>query len=177
MPPGTVRALIAFLILFAFVGLALVLLDGLGPKNRAAATQQIIGALATLVAAVAAFYFGSKSVESGAAAVATAAGLNAPRGPEAITKGATPDRKTLKGNVNPHGHATRYYFEYTTAASDDKPKAYDTSTPPEVLAAGDAAIEVSAALASEIAVGAWFRIVAFNSVGISDGRPQKVGGD
>jgi hypothetical protein len=89
LPDGSIRALIALAVLLAFTALVVyiltsVLSDG---AERDAAAQQVIGILGTLVAAIAAFYFGTNSVKTGAAAIASLTGPPGELKPEAITKG------------------------------------------------------------------------------------------
>jgi hypothetical protein len=174
MPPGSVRALLAFLILFAFVALAIDLMGMLGPKNRAAAIQQIFGAMGTLVTAVAAFYFGSKSVETGAKALATVSGVTPPPTPPEATTGDSADGATLKGTIHPHGLAARYYFAYASTASETQPAKYDKQTEVAILDAATAATEVTATPSTAVTQGAWYRLIAFNEAGLSEAAPKRV---
>lgn len=180
LPEGSVRALLSLVILAAFVGVGVYVLGPiLGGEEQEAVAGQIVATLGTLLTAVAAFYFGTNALKSGAAVYASIAGSEGlgQRGPEAITKGSTTDPPfELVGLVHPHGQATTYYFEYTPDAPDTKPSTYPIQTVPlGTVPAGDAAVEVRHKLDARPTEDSWFRLVAFNAHGTSYGADQKVG--
>ena len=176
LPDGSVRALLALSLLLAFVALVVYVLGSvLEGDDRSAAAQQVVGTLGTLLAAVAAFYFGANSVKTGAAALASMTGVGQ-RGPEAITKGTANQDTELVGNVNPHGLETRYFFEYTRTTSADPPTSHAEQTAIGTVPPGDDAVEVRMTLDQQLSTGSWMRIVAFNPQGVATGRNQLVGG-
>jgi hypothetical protein len=182
LPDGSIRALLALAVLFAFVAVVIyilsVVLDGADAAQRAAA-QQVIGVLGTLLAAVAAFYFGTNSVKTGAAAIASLAAATPELKPEAITKGTNSTSQNeieLVGLVHPHGRRTRYFFEYTRERSPTAPSTYPEQTPVGTVDPADEPVEVRVPLDTPLPDGSWMRLVAFNEVGTSFGRDQQVGG-
>jgi protein-S-isoprenylcysteine O-methyltransferase Ste14 len=180
LPEGSIRALIALSVLLAFVAVVVYVLGTILPPgdDRNAVAQQVVGTLGTLLAAIAAFYFGANSVKSGAAALASLS-PTAQLGPEAITKGTAEGDRVLVGNVNPHGLETRYFFEYSQEESLSAPPKYESqTTPPGTVPAGEDAVEVRATLPTGDALKprTWMRLVAFNARGSSTGRDQQVGG-
>jgi hypothetical protein len=179
LPDGSVRALLSLAILAAFIGVGVYIMGPvLSGEQQEAAAQQVIAALGTLLTAVAAFYFGTNSVKSGAAVFASVVGTPTGRGPEAITKGATDTAPfDLVGHVHPHGRETTYYFEYSEEPSPGAPSSYPTQTVPfGTVAAGDETVDVRHTLSGELPKGAWFRLVAFNEAGMSRGKDQQVKG-
>jgi uncharacterized membrane protein len=66
LPEGSVRALIALSLIFIFAILAIFLYKGLGraTEDQVMFAQQILTTVATLVVAVAGFYFGTKAVQT-----------------------------------------------------------------------------------------------------------------
>lgn len=179
LPEGSIRAIIALVLVLIFIVMAIYLIEAVfleddpGPEARNAATQ-LLATVGTLVAAVAAFYFGTGAVTTGAAA-ATAAAASAqagPGGPVAITKGSTPVQGgyELVGVVNPRGRDTKYYFEY--GASD----AYGNTTPVVSAGAGDAEQEVRSAPILDVEKGWHLRLVALSDAGTSYGADSEVGG-
>lgn len=179
LPDGSVRALLSLAILAAFIGVGVYIMGPvLSGEQQEAAAQQVIAALGTLLTAVAAFYFGTNSVKSGASVFASVVGTTTERGPEAITKGATDTAPfELVGHVHPHGRETTYFFEYSTEESASAPSSYPMqSVPLGTVPAGDEAVEVRYPLKEELPKGAWFRLVAFNDLGTSRGNAQQVKG-
>lgn len=179
LPDGSIRALIALAVLIAFLALSVfILADVLDGDQQDAAAQQVLGTVGTLLAAVAAFYFGTNSVKSGASALAALAATTTTPGPEAITKGSAAEAKSMElvGNVNPHGRGTQWYFDYSDEASPQPPPTYPSQTAVRTLDAGEDAVEVRETVSPPLRQGAWFRLRAFNEAGMSTGRDQQVGG-
>jgi hypothetical protein len=74
LPRGSVRAVIALALILVFAIMSVYVYSVEDLANKADIAKQLVTTLSTLVVAVAAFYFGSKSVEAAAAAVGPAAG-------------------------------------------------------------------------------------------------------
>jgi hypothetical protein len=174
LPAGSIRALLAFVIVAAFTILSLVLLTRFkSPTKHDDASLQVITILGTMFASVVAFYFGTNSVKAGAAALAAVTGQAPPPGPDAITADVS-DGTALKGSVHPHGNDTRHFFEYTAAAAANAPSEFDSQTKTRTTPAGDQAVPVSETLAAAIPAGAWYRLVAFNNLGSSTGATKRI---
>jgi hypothetical protein len=176
LPEGSIRAIIALVLILIFVVMAIYLVEAvyLGtnptPEAQNAATQ-ILATVGTLVAAVAAFYFGSAAVTSGtkAATIAVEA-AQAPARPAAITKGSkklADGGYELVGIVNPRGRETQYFFEYGPESS------YGNRTVAASAGAADAERHVTSdPLPLE---ERWhLRVVAFNDDGTSYGDDATV---
>lgn len=184
LPDGSVRAILAIGALVAFVGVSVYVVNfvGLVADQKRDVVQQVVTTLGTLVAAVAAFYFGANSVQSGVSAVKALA--TPVVGPEAMTKGnaqaknaAGKDVTELVGFVNPHGLPTRAFFDVTRTSSDDPPTTFNERSDETIVPAGEGAVQVRIALPDpQLPTGAWYRLVAFNDNGGSTGGVQKVGG-
>jgi hypothetical protein len=180
LPEGSIRAIIALVLVLIFVVLAIYLIEavflekGTSDQARNAATQ-LLATVGTLVAAVAAFYFGTGAVTTGAAAAtaASAAATARPMGPGAITKGSTPVNGgyELVGIINPRGRDTKYYFEYGESDS------YGTTTPVLSAGAGETDQEVRSAPVADVQKGWHLRVVALNDAGTTFGADSEVGGD
>ncbi len=178
LPEGSVRAIIALVLILIFVVMAIYLIEAVflepSPTVEAQnAATQILATVGTLVAAVAAFYFGTAAVTAGTKAAATAvATARAPARPSAITKGSKPVEGgyELVGVLNPHGLETQYFFEYGPELS------YGTKTVPASAGAASAEREVSSA--PQPLERDWhLRVVAFNDAGTSYGADAKVTDD
>jgi hypothetical protein len=78
LPDGSIRAMIALMLIIIWIIMSVFLLDVVnGAKagsDTARLAQQLVTTIGTLVVAVAAFYFGSRSVESATQALAAGAG-------------------------------------------------------------------------------------------------------
>jgi hypothetical protein len=89
-----------------------------------------------------------------------------PGPPVIVSQSANPEsnRAVLKAHVNPGNQATTYRFEYGPTA------AYGSSTPAEVIAAGNSPVGVFAVV-GELEPGSeyHFRVVASNGVGVAQG--------
>jgi hypothetical protein len=176
LPEGSIRAIIALVLVLIFVVMAIYMIEAvfLGEDTTDEARNAATGVLATvgtLVAAVAAFYFGTGAVTAGTAA-ATAAVTAARARPAAITKGSmeTPAGYELVGVVNPHGQETNYYFEY------GEQEGYGFRTAPASAGAEEAEREVRSEPIADIKPGWHVRVVAFNDAGTAYGADSEVGG-
>jgi hypothetical protein len=180
LPEGSIRAIIALLLILIFILMAIylmeaVFLDGGTSAEAKNAATQLLATVGTLVAAVAAFYFGTGAVTTGAqaATAASMAGQPARGRPTAVTKGSTPlddEAWELVGVVNPQGRETKYYFEY--GESDT----YGKTTPVASAGAGEAEVEVRSEPVQEIKETWHLRLVALNDAGTSYGADSEVGG-
>jgi lipoprotein-anchoring transpeptidase ErfK/SrfK len=176
LPEGSIRAIIALVLVLIFVVMAIYMIEAVflgedtNDQAHNAATQ-VLATVGTLVAAVAAFYFGTGAVTAGTTA-ATAAVAAARARPAAVTKGSleVSGGYELVGVVNPHGQETNYYFEY------GEKEAYGNRTPPASAGAEDAEREVRSEAVAGIQPGWHVRIVAFNDSGTSYGADSEVGG-
>ena len=183
LPEGSIRAIIALVLVLIFVLLAVYLMeavftaDNTSEDARTAATQ-LLATVGTLVAAVAAFYFGTGAVTTGtdAATRVTAAAVGGgPQAPMAVTKGSDPEEKpgswVLHGVVNAHGQNTDYCFEYGT-----KKGVYETKTVPQTVSGDqDRRVKSQPIPDTELKVGHFFRIAAWNDAGRTYGLDHPVG--
>jgi hypothetical protein len=172
LPEGSIRAIIALILVLIFVLMSIYLVQAVFLEKTASdearnAATQILATVGTLVAAVAAFYFGSAAVTAGTRAASSAVeAARGPMRPSAITKGsrAVPGGGyELVGVVNTRGLATQYYFEYGPDQS------YGNRT--TLASAGSANVdqEVNSGLLSDVETGWHLRFVAFNDAGTSYG--------
>jgi hypothetical protein len=178
LPEGSIRAIIALILLLVFVLMSIYLMEAVfldaGASDQAQnAATQILATVGTLVAAVAAFYFGTAAVTAGTrAATVAVASARASLRPSAITKGSKSVNGgyELVGIVNPNGQETQYYFEYGQTAS------YGNKTVPASAGAASAERELSSdSLPLE---KDWhLRVVAFNDAGTSYGADAVVTDD
>jgi hypothetical protein len=168
LPDGSVRALLALAILATFIGVGVYIMGPvLNGEQQESAAQQVITALGTLLTAVAAFYFGTNSVKTGASVVASVVGTPTQRGPEAITKGATAEKPfELVGHVHPNERETTWFFEHSPETTPSAPSSYPTQLVPlRTVQAGDQPVEVRHPLDQPLTDKTWFRLVAFNELG------------
>jgi len=175
LPAGSIRAIIALVLILIFVTMGVYLVEGVflepsaSPEAQNAATQ-ILAMLGTLVTAVAAFYFGTAAVTTGSnAATAAVASARATTRPSAMTKGSAPvpEGYELVGFVHPHGVETQYYFEYGTDQT------YGEKTVPASAGADNLERKVTSA-PLRLEEKSHFRIVAFSDTGISYGEDAVV---
>src|SRR6266540_6305215 len=93
LPEGSIRAIIALVLVLIFVVMGIYLVEAVFLEPNASdaarnAATQILATVGTLVAAVAAFYFGTAAVTAGTrAATAAVETVRGPARPSAITKG------------------------------------------------------------------------------------------
>jgi hypothetical protein len=175
LPEGSIRAIIALVLILIFVVMAIYLVEAvfLDPKTSTeaqTAATQILATVGTLVAAVAAFYFGSAAVTAGTrAATAAVETARASARPSAITKGSArvDDGYELVGVVNPRGIETQYYFEY------GQEQTYGNRTAPASAGAANTERQVSST-ALPLEPGWHLRVVAFNDAGTSYGTDAVV---
>jgi len=169
MPKGSIQALIALVVLLMFSIMSLYLYATVGGTAREDLAKQIVTTIGTLVAAVSAFYFGARSVETGAAAAQAAAALATGQTPAAVTsvvRDVQATSATLTGTVNPRGLTTTSHFEYGTDTS------YGTPTPPQT-ASGTSDQEVTAPVTElSPATTYHYRLVAENSAGRTVGADR-----
>lgn len=129
LPQGSVRALLAFTLVIAFIGISIYLAVAVfsakhPPQAQLNAATALESVIATLVTAIAAFYFGTNAVKTGASVVA---GVQPPAVNQAratvhsVTKSA--DEWTLIGVADPGGAKGRAWFRY---GRDQKNLAADT---------------------------------------------------
>jgi hypothetical protein len=129
LPQGSVRALLAFTLVIAFVGISIYLgvtvFSKKSPSDaQLSAATALESVIATLVTAIAAFYFGTNAVKTGASVVA---GAQPPAANEAratvhsVTK--IDDEWRLIGVADPGGAKGRAWFRY---GRDEKNLATDT---------------------------------------------------
>jgi hypothetical protein len=69
LPEGSIRALIALILILIFIMFGLLLYNGAVEEEQSRLAQQLLTTIGTLVVAVAGFYFGSTTVASATAAV------------------------------------------------------------------------------------------------------------
>jgi hypothetical protein len=178
LPEGSIRAIIALVLILIFVVMAVYLVEAVFLETSASteaqnAATQILATVGTLVAAVAAFYFGTAAVTAGTKA-ATAAVVNTREsaGPSAITKGskAVEGGYELVGVINPRGLETQYFFEYGPDPT------YGTKTALASAGAANAESEVSSGTLP-VQKDWHLRVVAFNESGASYGADAKVTDD
>jgi hypothetical protein len=174
LPEGSIRALLALILVLAFIFTAVYLVERvyLGQQPGSPAAQdvalQLISILGTLVTAAAAFYFGANAVKSGAAVTAAVMGPTE-RAPTATTKGNEPPEGgnvTLVGFVNPRGRDTQWLFEYGETSE------YGSSTPPKTVSAGEKDVQVKEVVPHTGDIH--MRIVAFNEGGVAYGDDHTV---
>ena len=176
LPEGSIRAIIALVLILVFVVMGIYLFDavylapGVGAAARNNAATQMLAMLGTLVAAIAAFYFGTAAVTTGAAAATAAVGTTRQK-PSAVTKGSRlddsdPGNYVLVGLVNPRGLETSYYFEY------GREPAYGKQTPMASAGAGteEKPLEVKVPRGDVVHL----RVVAVNDAGRSYGEDAQV---
>jgi hypothetical protein len=171
LPPGSIRAILAFGLLVVFVGIAIYLIsaDKLADDGQAAAG--LLGTVGTLAVSVAAFYFGTSAVKTGANTVAALTSVRRP--PTADTKGSEPAGDAgwrLIGFVNPNGAETRTYFEYGSTDGN-----YEGSTRVQLLAASTDTVRVTTD--EKLEPGTFFRIVAHNERGQAVGSADRIATD
>ena len=173
LPDGSIRAIIALILVLVFVVMAIYLVDTVfmeeaNDEARNVATQ-LLATVGTLVAAVSAFYFGTAAVTTGATAATSAfeASASETRAPGAVTKGSKhrerEDEYELHGFVNPHGRETTYYFEY------GENRAYGNKTAPTTAGAGMTEQFVSSVPLSRPRPRWHFRLVALSDAGTTYG--------
>jgi hypothetical protein len=174
LPEGSIRAIIALVLVLIFVVMAIylvetVFVDDTNEDARNVATQ-LLATVGTLVAAVAAFYFGSAAVTTGTAAATTAVTASRARAPGAVTKGSKRigDDYELHGFINPHGRQATYYFEY------GETRAYGTTTAPSSAGAGSTEQFVSSDRLSQPQPRWHFRIVAHSDAGTTYGNDATI---
>ncbi len=163
LPEGSVRAMIALMLILLFAIATLYIYGTITPANSDVG-KQLITTLGTLVVAVAAFYFGSKAVQ---------AGISATKGPSAapgvVTGTAQVDGSTavLKGVVNPSGRSTTGHFEYGLDTT------YGNDTDVQTVGSGTDDVEVSAAV-SRLTGGTpyHYRLVAESTGGTTRGTDR-----
>lgn len=175
LPEGSIRAIIALILVLIFVVMSIYMIEavfldsGASDEAQNAATQ-ILATVGTLVAAVAAFYFGTAAVTAGTrAATAAVTSARSSLRPSAITKGskAVDGGYELVGVVNPQGQETQYFFEYGQSA------AYGNKTPLASAGAANAEREVSST-PLPLQKDWHLRVVAFNDAGTSYGADAMV---
>ena len=175
LPEGSIRAIVALVLILIFVVMAIYLVEAVyvGPNANPDAENvatQLLAMVGTLVAAVAAFYFGSAAVTTGSNAATAAAMVGRGRAPEALTKGSEVGANGYKlvGIINPHGRDTTYWFEYGPTPD------YGSRTAATTAGAGDAAITVESEEVGEVREGWHLRLAAESDAGKSYGSDAKV---
>ena len=94
------------------------------------------------------------------------AALVAPTVTTGQASGVTANSATVAGSVNPGGLATTYSFQYGTSPSN-----LSSSTPSQSAGSGSGVVPVTAALGGlSSSQSYWFRLVATNSSGTTDGE-------
>jgi hypothetical protein len=177
LPEGSIRAIIALVLVLIFIVMAIYLIETVfiappteDAENPAAedarnAATQLLATVGTLVAAVAAFYFGTGAVTTGTVAATAAAAAARERSPGATTKGSKPVDKAyeLHGFVNPHGRASTFYFEYGETTE------YGMATTPDSAGTGNTEQLVNSGPILELKPGWHFRLVAHSDAGTTYG--------
>ena len=169
LPEGSIRAIIALVLVLIFIVMAIYLIESVfvGEANEDArnAGTQLLATVGTLVAAVAAFYFGTGAVTTGTAAAAAAVAAGRERPPGATTKGSkrVNGAYELHGFINPHGRETTYYFQYGES------NVYGAATPPASAGAGTTEQLVNSGPIPGLDQGWHFRLVAHSDAGTTYG--------
>ena len=169
LPEGSIRAIIALILVLIFVVMAFYLIetvfvDETNEDARNVATQ-LLATVGTLVAAVAAFYFGTAAVTTGTKAATSAVTASQARAPGAVTKGSkrVDDDYELHGFINPQGQEATYYFQYGETT------AYGRTTAPTRIGAGSTEQFVNSGRLPEPRPRWHFRLVGHSDAGTTYG--------